>query len=135
MKKGKFSRFILGSAAVAGAAVGAYYLYKNFMNKDYTDDFDDFDDDFDDDFFDEITVDDVEDTKEDESTREYVSININSSSDEGKEDGAVEEDKLAAEADTESKDVEEKQTTEEDVVAEEVDTDATVDINDNKDTE
>lgn len=134
MKKGKFSRFILGSAAVAGAAVGAYYLYKNFMNKDYTDDFDDFDDDFDDDFFDEITVDDTTDSDEDESTREYVSININSSSDEGNEDGAVEEDKLAAEAETDVK-AQAKQTSEEDVVAEEVDTDATVDINDNKDTE
>ncbi|NLJ90824.1 MAG: hypothetical protein GX323_07975 [Clostridiales bacterium] len=104
MKKGKFSKFLLGSAAVAGVAVGAYYLYKNFMNKDYTDDFDDFDDDFDDDFFDDITVDDL-DEEDDESTREYVSINISSSS---------EEDKV---------------TTEEDVVAEEVDTDATIDVN------
>ena len=132
MKKGKFSRFILGSAAVAGAAVGAYYLYKNFMNKDYTDDFDDFDDDFDDDFFDEITVDDATDIEEDDTTREYVSININSSSVEDKVDEAKEDDKVSAELDQEA---EEKQTTEEDVVAEEVDTDATVGINADKDAE
>ncbi len=80
-KKGKFGKFLLGSAAVAGVAVGAYYMYKNFMNNDYNDDFDDFDDDFDDDFFDDITVDDFEDSVEDESAREYVSININGSSD------------------------------------------------------
>ena len=102
MKKGKFSKFILGSAAVAGVAVGAYYLYKNFMNKDYTDDFDDFDDDFDDDFFDEITVDDFEDSEEDESTREYVSININTST-----------------ADNNEEDLDKADDTEEDTVAKE----------------
>src|SRR5699024_11304975 len=38
-------KFLLGSLTVATAATGLYYLYKNFVNKDYTDDFDEFDDD------------------------------------------------------------------------------------------
>ncbi|HZJ99701.1 MAG TPA: hypothetical protein VFC79_06830 [Tissierellaceae bacterium] len=66
-KKGKFSKFLFGTVTVAAAATGIYYLYKNFINKDYTDDFDDFDDDFDDIFTDEAS---------DDSEREYVSINI-----------------------------------------------------------
>ena len=41
----KFGKFLLGSLTVATAATGLYYLYKNFVNKDYTDDFDEFDDD------------------------------------------------------------------------------------------
>lgn len=93
-KKGKFGKFLLGSAAVAGIAVGAYQLYKNFKNNNYDDDFDDFDDDFDDDFFDDITVDEFEDSEEDESTREYVSLNINGSSD---AQDTVEEDTIAEE--------------------------------------
>lgn len=91
-KKGKFSKFLLGSAAVAGVATGVYYVYKNFIANDDYDDFEDFDDEFDDDFFDDITVDDFEDSKEDESTREYVSININGTSE--SEDEEVETDNL-----------------------------------------
>lgn len=69
-KKGKFGKFILGSVTLAAAATGIYYLYKNFINRDYTDDFDDFDDEFDDIFADETNE------ASDEIEREYVSINI-----------------------------------------------------------
>lgn len=116
MKKGKFGKFLVGSAAIAATAAGAYYLYKNFINKDYTDDFDDFDDDFDDEFFDDITSDDLGEPSEDEATREYVSININDLEDiEDTETSEVQGEDTA-------------KTTEEDVVAEEVDTAATNDI-------
>ena len=77
-KKSKFGKFLIGSAAMAGVAAGAYYVYKNYIKEDDTDDFDDFYDDFDDEFIDDITSDD----SDDESTREYVSININDSDNE-----------------------------------------------------
>jgi hypothetical protein len=63
----KLGKFIFGTVALASVAAGAYYLYKNFIKKDSTDDFDDFEDDFED-----------FDTEEesDKDSREYVSINI-----------------------------------------------------------
>jgi hypothetical protein len=67
----KFGKFIFGTAILASIAAGAYYIYKNFIKKDSTDDFDDFEDDFED--FD--TEDDSEDDSESDS-REYVPINI-----------------------------------------------------------
>lgn len=77
----KLGKFLLGSLTVATAATGLYYLYKNFINKDYTDDFDDFDDDFDlDSDMDESP--DLADTNmsnDHNPEREYVSININDS--------------------------------------------------------
>ena len=50
---------------------GAYYLYKNYIKEDASDDFDDFEDDYED-FDTEL---EEEDDKVNE-TREYVSINI-----------------------------------------------------------
>jgi hypothetical protein len=63
----KFGKFIFGTLTVATIAAGAYYLYKNFIKKDSSDDFDDFEDDFED--F------DTEEESENDS-REYVPINI-----------------------------------------------------------
>lgn len=63
----KFGKFIFGTVALASMAAGAYYVYKNFIKKDTSDDFDDFEDDFED--F------DTEEELESDS-REYVSINF-----------------------------------------------------------
>lgn len=63
----KFGKFIFGTVALASIAAGAYYVYKNFIKKDTSDDFDDFEDDFED--F------DTEEEPESDS-REYVSINF-----------------------------------------------------------
>ena len=78
----KFSKFIFGSVSLATLACGAYYVYKNFINKDSSDEFDEFEDEFED--FD--TEEDDEVTTQD--TREYVSINI--TSDEIEEEAATE---------------------------------------------
>lgn len=63
----KFGKFLFGTLALASVAAGAYYVYKNFIKKDSSDDFDDFEDDFED-----------FDTEEesDKESREYVPINI-----------------------------------------------------------
>ena len=66
----KFRKFMVGTFWFASIAAGAYYVYKNYIKKDTTDDFDDFEDDFED--FD-TDDDEVETTVE----REYVSINLN----------------------------------------------------------
>lgn len=68
----KFGKFVLGTISVATLAAGAYFIYKNFIKKDLSDDFDDFEDDFDD--FDEF--DSEEEASEFGETREYVSIQI-----------------------------------------------------------
>ena len=44
----KFGKFLVGTLSVATLAAGAYYIYKNFIKNDTSDDFDDFEDDFDD---------------------------------------------------------------------------------------
>lgn len=70
----KFSKFIFGTVSLATLACGAYYVYKNFINKDTSDEFDEFEDEFE-----EFDTDEEEDdavTLQD--TREYVSINITS---------------------------------------------------------
>lgn len=64
----KFGKFIFGTVALASIAAGAYYVYKNFIKKDTSDDFDDFEDDFED--F------DTEDEEPENDSREYVSINF-----------------------------------------------------------
>lgn len=69
----KLGKFLVGSVTLASAVAGAYYLYKNFINKDYTDDFDDFDDEFTDEVDEELDKD-----ENIEKTREYVSIQVNS---------------------------------------------------------
>ncbi len=70
----KFGKFLFGTVSIATLACGAYYLYKNLVNKDSSDDFDDFEDDFED-----FDTEDEEDFETDQNdTREYVSINITS---------------------------------------------------------
>ncbi|MGN6714416.1 hypothetical protein SAMN02745136_05138 [Anaerocolumna jejuensis DSM 15929] len=69
----KFGKILFGTVSIATLACGAYYLYKNILNKDSADDFDDFEDDFED--FDTEEDTPAADKKE---TREYVSINITS---------------------------------------------------------
>jgi hypothetical protein len=73
----KFGKFLFGSLALASVAAGAYYVYKNFIKKDSSDDFDDFEDDFED--F------DTEEEAEKES-REYVPINISPEADNAEAD-------------------------------------------------
>ncbi|MDF2906229.1 MAG: hypothetical protein K0R34_1550 [Herbinix sp.] len=63
----KFGKFLFGTITLASIAAGAYYVYKNYIKKDSSDDFDDFEDDFED--FDT----EEEDTEE---TRGYVPINL-----------------------------------------------------------
>lgn len=65
----KFGKFIFGTLSVATLAAGAYYIYKNFIKKDSSDDFDEFEDDFED-------FDTEEEEEEDDKSREYVSINM-----------------------------------------------------------
>lgn len=79
----KFGKVLFGTISIATLAAGAYYLYKNVLNKDTSDDFDDFDD--------EMEFGD-DDQKED--TREYVSIHIapEQTSDASTEDSKQEED-------------------------------------------
>lgn len=69
----KLGKFIFGTLSVATLAAGAYYLYKNVIKKDSSDDFDEFEDDFED--F------ETEDEEEDAEGREYVPINITSDED------------------------------------------------------
>lgn len=69
----KFSKFIFGTVSLATLACGAYYVYKNFINKDSSDDFDEFEDEFED-----FDMEDDEDDVTAQDTREYVSINITS---------------------------------------------------------
>ncbi|MDF2472721.1 MAG: hypothetical protein K0R92_1112 [Lachnospiraceae bacterium] len=70
----KFGKFLFGTLSLATLAAGIYYLYKNLINKDSSDDFDEFEDDFE-----EY---ESEDKKQEEpykkDGREYVSINITS---------------------------------------------------------
>lgn len=85
----KFGKFIFGTAILASIAAGAYYIYKNYIKKDSTDDFDDFEDDFED--F------DTDEEESDEDSREYVSINldgdpVDSSVDSSKEEEASDEE-------------------------------------------
>jgi hypothetical protein len=69
----KFGKFLFGTVSLATLACGAYYVYKNLVNKDSSDDFDDFEDDFE-----EFDTEEDDDTTEQNKreTREYVSINL-----------------------------------------------------------
>lgn len=89
----KFGKFIFGTAVLAAIGAGAYFVYKNLIQKDSDDDFDDFDDDFED-----------SDEKESESdSREYVPINISPevSTEEASEEPADSKQKDAAEPEDE----------------------------------
>lgn len=68
----KFGKLIFGTAVLASIAAGAYYIYKNYIKKDSTDDFDDFEDDFED--FD--TDEDAEEDDTEDESRAYVPINL-----------------------------------------------------------
>jgi len=81
----KFGKFLFGTVSLATLACGAYYVYKNFINKDSSDEFDDFEDDFED--FD--TEDDETTEQKRKDAREYVSINITS---EGSDQSSFEEE-------------------------------------------
>ncbi|GAA4654174.1 hypothetical protein GCM10023142_13120 [Anaerocolumna aminovalerica] len=70
----KFGKFLFGTVSLATLACGAYYVYKNLINKDSSDEFDEFEDEFED--FDDEDEDAPEVEKKD--TREYVSINFTS---------------------------------------------------------
>ena len=104
----KFGKFVLGTLSVATLAAGAYFIYKNFIKRDLSDDFDDFEDDFDelDDFNSE------EEASEFGETREYVPIQIDHEStnkvdfEEDIEDETTYEE--SASADTLSDDVDSK---------------------------
>ncbi len=74
----KFGKFLFGTVSIATLACGAYYVYKNLINKDSSDEFDEFDDEFED--FE--TEEDNDDETNKKDTREYVSINITSESSE-----------------------------------------------------
>lgn len=63
----KIRKFMFGTLSLVTMAAGAYYLYKNYIKRDASDDFDDFDD------FEDF---DMEDDEADETSREYVSINL-----------------------------------------------------------
>ncbi|MBH1939273.1 DNA-directed RNA polymerase subunit delta [Mobilitalea sibirica] len=84
----KFGKFIFGTLSIATVAAGAYYLYKNFIKKDTTDDFDDFEDDFED-----FDIDDEDDM----DSREYVSINITSDEEEVSAEPETQDDVDASE--------------------------------------
>lgn len=96
----KFGKFLFGTVSIATLACGAYYLYKNLVNKDSSDELDDFEDEFED-FDAEDEEFDEPDTKE---TREYVSINITSDgTDQGSFDETVSDVATESEETTEEK--------------------------------
>lgn len=75
----KFLKFLFCTFSLVAAAFGVYYLVKNVINKDESeDDFDDLDDDFD----------EFETEKDGNASdsREYVPINLSGSDDEAKEE-------------------------------------------------
>lgn len=67
----KLGKIIFGTLSAAALAAGAYYIYKNFIKHDTTDDFDEFDDDFDD-----LDDSDTDDNSDEKNGREYVSIQM-----------------------------------------------------------
>lgn len=84
----KFGKFIFGTLSIASLAAGAYYVYKNFIKDDPSDEFEEFEDDFE-----EFDVDfDTDDASNEISeTREYVSIPIDKTADEADEADVADE--------------------------------------------
>jgi hypothetical protein len=76
----KFGKFVFAVLSTAAFAASAYYLLKNVIYKDSSDEFDDFDDEFDDFYFDD-------DSSE---GREYVTLNLGQGED-TKEETSTEE--------------------------------------------
>lgn len=87
----KFGKFIFGTVSVATVAAGAYYLYKNYIKKDSSDDFDDFEDDFDEEL-------DSDEDGEGKDSRGYVPINITSDKKKDEEAAKDEEAEAGSEA-------------------------------------
>lgn len=84
----KFGKFIFAALSVAAFAGSAYYLVKNVINKDSSDEFDDFEDEFDDfDFNDEGEADIAGSTE----NREYVTLNITKDASEEEAEVVIEE--------------------------------------------
>lgn len=84
----KLGKFMFGTLSLATVAAGAYYLYKNYIMKDSSDDFDEFEDEFED-----------FDTEEeaDGEAREYVPINLASDGVEAPTSPQEEDGKVASE--------------------------------------
>jgi hypothetical protein len=95
----KFGKFLFGTLSLATLAAGVYYLYKNLINKDSSDEFDEFEDDFEE--FEAENEKQEEPYKKD--GREYVSINITSDTvkQASAEDVLPEEETSVMEEDTE----------------------------------
>ena len=72
----KFGKFVFGTLSFATLAAGAYFVYKNFIKHDNSDDFEDEFDDFEDEFDDFDDFDSEDEAGEFGETREYVSIQI-----------------------------------------------------------
>lgn len=70
----KFGKFVFAALSVTALAGSAYYLVKNVINKDSSDDFDDFEEEFEDlDLNDEGEADPPTASE----NREYVTLNLN----------------------------------------------------------
>lgn len=74
----KVLKFLFGMMSLAAITGGAYYVYKNYICKDSSDDFDDLDD------FDDTDTDG--DSMENAENREYVSIELPDESSDDKEE-------------------------------------------------
>ena len=85
----KFGKFLFGTITLASIAAGAYYVYKNFIKKNESDDFEDFEDDFED-----FDAEDDEDSEKD--SRGYVPINLASEDSNDDEEADIPGDNTAA---------------------------------------
>ena len=102
----KFGKFMFAALSAAAFAGSAYYLVKNVINKDSSDEFDDFEDEFDDfNFNDEGEA----DTPAAQENREYVTLNISK-----EEEAAPDEEASESEAEAPEEEVSEKDASEED---------------------
>lgn len=88
----KFCKFLFGTLSLAVIIGGAFYVFKNFINKDASDDFDDFEDDFEDDVEDSSNKDDAV-----SDAREYVTLNITPETDDTESADITEEAPMEAE--------------------------------------
>lgn len=84
----KVGKFLFGTLTLASIAAGAYFVYKNYIKKDTTDDFDDFEDD----------LEDFDTEEEAEETRGYVPINLNSANTKAPEEAESAEEAPAEDA-------------------------------------
>ena len=99
----KLVKCLAGVASMAAVACGAYFVYKNVIAKE--------DEDFD--------FDDSFEEEDEEATREYVSIQITSDTDEEAAEEVVPEEEVAEETPAEETVAEEENVEPEEVTAEE----------------